>query len=126
VLPMAKPSKFESFVNLVVGVGAAFGLLTLVRRSWDTCGVKINDLGNGATLLFLGLPVALIVNIGLFGIVFRLSKGQGKFVVPFVTAAVAITIADLALFSWAGTPATLPSSLCPANVPTWWPEWIPT
>jgi hypothetical protein len=123
---MAQPTKFESFVTVVVGVAGAFGLLTLTRRAWDTCGVKINDLGNGVTLLFLGLPVALIVNVGLFGLVFRLSKGQGKFFKPFLAAAIAVTLADLALFSWAGTPATLPAPTCPANVPPWWPEWIPT
>ena len=123
---MGKPTKVESFVSVVVGVGAGFGLLTLTRRAWDACRVQINDVGNGPTLFFVGLPVALVVNIVLFSFVFRFSKGQGKFVMPFITAAVAVTIADLALFSFAGTPAGLPASVCPGNVPPWWPEWIPT
>jgi hypothetical protein len=125
-MPMGKPTKVESFVSVVVGVSAGFGLLTLTRRAWDACRVEINNVGNGPTLFFVGLPVALVVNIVLFSFVFRFSKGQGKFVMPFITAAVAITIADLALFSFAGTPAGLPASVCPANVPPWWPEWIPT
>lgn len=120
-------SRLESFLSVVVGGSAGFGLVVMTRRAWDACQVVINDIGNGVTLLFVGVPVAGVVNIGLFGLVFRLSKGgKGNLMMPLLTAAVAITIADLALFSWAGTPAAAPAPICPANVPPWWPAWIPT
>ncbi|ADB29417.1 hypothetical protein Kfla_0293 [Kribbella flavida DSM 17836] len=124
---MAKGNRL-SFFSLVIGGAAGFGLLWLTRRAWDTCRVEVNGVGNGPTLLFVGLPVALVVNIVLFSVVWRVMKkgGGGKFLMPLLGALIAITIADLALFSWAGTPATLPAALCPANVPPWWPEWIPT
>jgi hypothetical protein len=118
-----------SFFSLVIGGAAGFGLLWITRRAWDDCGVKLTGpVGNGPTLLFVGLPVALVVNIVLFSIVWRVMRkgGGGKFLMPLIGALVAIAIADLALFSWAGTPAGLAAPLCPANVPAWWPEWIPT
>lgn len=126
---MVNPAKVLSFLTLVVGGGAAIGLLTLTRRAWDTCNVEINDVGNGVTLLFVGLPVAMVVNMVLFNVVFRLSqkgKGGGKFFGPLLAALIAITIADLALFSWAGTPVWALASVCPANVPPWWPTYLPT
>ncbi|MFC0624186.1 hypothetical protein [Kribbella deserti] len=129
VKTMANPAKVLSFLTLVIGGGAGFGLLTLTRRAWDTCNVQINDVGNGVTLLFVGLPVAMVVNMVLFNVVFRISqrgKAGGKFFKPLLAALIAIAIADLALFSWAGTPAWLPSPLCPANVPPWWPTSLPT
>jgi hypothetical protein len=73
--------------------------------------------------LFLGLPIALIVNLVLFNVVFRYA---GKaFLFSLIAALIAIAIADLALFSWQGTPAASPGT-CPGNVPPWWPAWIPT
>ena len=120
-------SRLERFLSLVVGGSAGFGLVVLTRRAWDACHVVINDVGNGVTLLFVGVPVAGVVNIGLFGLVFRMSKGgKGNLMTPLLSAAVAIAIADLALFSWAGTPAGLAAPICPANVPPWWPAFIPT
>ena len=118
----------DSFLSLVVGGAAGFGLVVLTSRAWRDCDVTINSIGNGPTLLFVGVPVAGVVNIVLFSVVYRTSRRTkgGKFLMPFLAAAIAITIADLALFSWAGTPAGSPASLCPANVPPWWPSWIPT
>ena len=120
----AKSSRVESFLAVVVGGGTAFGLIVITSRAWKTCHVDVEGkVPNGLTLLFLGLPLALIVNIVLFTLVFRYT---GKaFLMSFVAAAIAITIADLALFSWQGTPAATPG-ICPAGVPPWWPEWIPT
>ncbi|MGC4936529.1 hypothetical protein [Kribbella sp. DT2] len=117
-----------SFFSLVIGGAAGFGLLWITRRAWDDCGVKLNGVGNGATLLFVGLPVAMVVNIVLFSVVWRVMKkgGGGKFLMPLTGALIAIAIADLALFSWAGTPAGMATPICPANVPAWWPEWIPS
>jgi hypothetical protein len=112
---------------VVIGGAAGFGLLVMTRRAWDVCNVVINSVGNGPFLLFVGLPVALVVNIGLFNIVFRIMRrGKGgRWFMPMLAAAIAIAIADLALFSWAGTPAGLPG-VCPANVPPWWPKSVPT
>ena len=65
--------------------------------------------------MFLGLPLALIVNLVLFSIVFRYA---GKaFLFSLVAAAVAITIADLALFSWQGHPGRFARHL-PGQRPT--------
>jgi hypothetical protein len=124
----AGKNRMDSFLSLVVGGAAGFGLVVLTSRAWRDCGVTINSIGNGPTLLFVGVPVAGVVNIVLFSVVYRTSRrtNGGKFVMPFLAAAIAITIADLALFSWAGTPAGSAASLCPANVPHWWPTWIPT
>jgi hypothetical protein len=127
-MAFSKGSRLESFLALVVGGGAGFGLIVLTSRAWKACGVKVGGVGNGATLLFVGVPVAMVVNIVLFTVVFRFSrtgKSSGKFLSPFLAAAIAITIADLALFSWQGTPATTPG-ICPGNIPPWWPTWIPT
>ena len=130
---MAKPkpqgkNRLDSFLSVVVGGAAGFGLVVLTSRAWKACDVVINSVGNGPTLLFVGVPVAGVVNIVLFSVVFRLSRsGKGSaFLMPFLAAAIAITIADLALFSWAGTPAASAAPICPANVPPWWPPWIPT
>ncbi|GAA1603075.1 hypothetical protein GCM10009804_69410 [Kribbella hippodromi] len=119
----AKGSKGESFLAVVLGGGAAFGLVVITSRAWKTCHVDIGSVPNGLTLLFLGLPLALIVNLVLFTIVFRYA---GKaFLFSLIAAAIAIAIADLALFSWQGTPAGAHGT-CPGNVPPWWPTWIPT
>jgi len=119
----AKGSKGESFLAVVLGGGAAFGLVVITSRAWKVCHVDVpGSVPNGLTLLFLGLPLALIVNLVLFTVVFRYA---GKaFLFSLVAAAIAIAIADLALFSWQGTPAA--PGTCPANVPPWWPPWIPT
>jgi hypothetical protein len=123
-MAVAKGSKFESFLAVVVGGGAAFGLVVITSRAWKTCHVDVaGKVPNGLTLLFLGLPLALIVNLILFTVVFRYS-GRG-FLTALVATAIAIAIADLALFSWQGTPAASPGT-CPGNVPPWWPTWIPT
>ena len=106
----AKGSKGESFLAVVVGGGAAFGLIVITSRAWKACDVDVTgSVPNGLTLLFLGLPLALIVNLVLFTTVFRYA---GKaFLFSLIAAAVAITIADLALFSWQGTPAGYPGHL---------------
>jgi len=123
-MAVAKGSKFESFLAVVVGGGAAFGLVVITSRAWKTCHVDVaGKVPNGLTLLFLGLPLALIVNLILFSVVFRYS-GKSFLTALFATA-IAIAIADLALFSWQGTPAASPG-ICPGNVPPWWPTWIPT
>jgi hypothetical protein len=123
---MAKGSKVDSFLTLVVGGSAGFGLIVLTSRSWKACGVHLNGVGNGPTLFFAGIPVAFVVNLVLFNFVYRFSrKGQGFFT-ALLAATIAIAIADLALYSWAGTPNFTPSSLCPGNVPPWWPKSIPT
>jgi hypothetical protein len=127
-MAIAKGSRAESCISLVVGGGAGFGLIVLTARAWKACGVDVGGVGNGPTLLFVGVPVAAVVNIVLFTMVFRLSrsgKSGGKFFSPFLAAVIAITIADLALFSWQGTPAAS-HGICPGNVPPWWPAWIPT
>jgi uncharacterized BrkB/YihY/UPF0761 family membrane protein len=125
---VAKSSKGETFLSVVIGGAAGFGLLVMTRRAWDVCHVDLSGpVGNGPTLFFVGVPVSLVVNIALFNLVFRfMRRGKGgKWTMPLLAALIAIAIADLALFSWAGTPATLPG-ICPANVPPWWPKGIPT
>jgi hypothetical protein len=120
----AKGSKGESFLAVVVGGGTAFGLIVLTSRAWKDCRVDVaGNVPNGLALLFMGLPLALIVNLVLFNLVFRYA---GKaFLFSLVAAAIAIAIADLALFSWQGTPANAPGT-CPGNIPPWWPKGIPT
>ncbi|WBQ05170.1 hypothetical protein [Kribbella sp. CA-293567] len=124
---MAKSSKSETFFSVVIGGAAGFGLIVLTRRAWDVCHVVLTGVGNGPTLFFVGIPVAGVVNIGLFNLVFRfMRRGKGgKWTMPFIAAIIAIGIADLALFSWAGTQAGNPG-ICPAGVPPWWPASIPT
>jgi hypothetical protein len=122
---ISKGSRGETFLAWVVGGSAAFGLLTLTRRTWDQCHIDIGKVGNGPTLLFVGLPVSVVVNVVLFSFVYRISKSGKGFFTPLLAAAIAITIADLALYSWAGTRAASPG-ICPAGVPPWWPTWIPT
>jgi len=125
---MAKSSKGESFLSVVIGGSAAFGLIVLTRRAWDACHVVLNgNISNGTTLFFVGVPVSFVVNIVLFNVVFRIMRrGKGgKWMMPLLAATIAITIADLGLFSWAGTPDTLPGT-CPGNVPPWWPASVPT
>lgn len=98
----AKGSKGEKFLTVVVGGGTAFGLIVITSRSWKACQVDVaGSVPNGLTLLFLGLPLALIVNLVLFNLVFRYA---GKtFLFSLIAAAIAIAIADLALYSWQGT-----------------------
>jgi hypothetical protein len=122
---MASGSASERFLTLVFGVGGAFALIVLTSKAWRACRVDIGTVGNGPTLLFAGVPIALIVNIVLFNFVYRFShKGRGY--TALLTACIAVAIADLALFSWAGTPTFVPAHVCPANVPPWWPTGIPT
>ena len=123
--PVPYGDPMERFLTLVFGVGGAFALIVLTSRAWQACRVDIGAVGNGPTLLFAGVPVALVVNIVLFNLVYRFTrKGKGYSALMF--GVVAILIADLALFSWAGTPTFVPAPVCPANVPPWWPDGIPT
>jgi hypothetical protein len=115
----------ERFLTLVFGVGGAFVLIVLTSRAWRECQVDIGGVGNGPTLLFAGVPLALIVNIVVFNLVYRYARMGGRFT-TLLAACVALTIANLALFSWAGTPTFVPAPVCPANVPSWWPAGIPT
>jgi hypothetical protein len=115
----------ERFLTLVFGLGGAFGLIVLTSRAWQACQVDIGGVGNGATLLFAGVPVAVVVNVVLFNLVYRFSRMRKSYT-AMLAACVAIAIADLALFSWAGTPTFVPAPVCPANVPPWWPSSIPT
>ena len=118
-------SGLERFLTLVFGLGGAFALIVLTSRAWRDCHVSIGGVGNGATLLFAGVPIALVVNLVLFNFVYRYSfKRKGY--AALLAACIAIVIADLALFSWAGTPTFVPAHVCPANVPPWWPASIPT
>jgi hypothetical protein len=117
--------RLERFLTLVFGLGGAFALIVLTSRAWRTCHVDIGGVGNGATLLFAGVPIALVVNIVVFNVVYRYSFKRKGFA-ALLAAVVAITIANLALFSWAGTPTFVPAHVCPANVPPWWPNSIPT
>ena len=122
---ISKGSRGETFLAWVIGGGAALALLTLTRRSWDACQVDVGKVANGPTLFFVGLPVSVVVNVALFTLVYRLTRGGKGFFSPLLAATIAIAIADLALYSWAGTPAASPG-ICPGNVPPWWPTWIPT
>ncbi|WP_020388656.1 hypothetical protein [Kribbella catacumbae] len=125
---MAKSSKGETFLSVVIGGSAAFGLIVMTRRAWDACHVVLTGkVSNGTTLFFVGIPVSFVVNIVLFNLVFRfMRRGKGgKWTMPLLAAAIAIAIADLALFSWAGTPETLPGT-CPGNIPPWWPKGVPS
>ena len=78
-------------------------------------------------VLVFGLPVLWVVNCGVFGAAFAVVPGARWpwRVLGALAGLLALTLLAWVPFAWQGTPADYPDPFCPANVPPWWPSWLP-
>ncbi len=109
------------------GVAVLSGLATLVvvvltHAAWDTCNVG----GNGSA----NLMTLAVVAPGLFLVALALGAGVRRVIPGLVLAfvGVALILAGLAALAlvYGATPEAWADPVCPANVPPWWPAWLPS
>lgn len=121
-----------------VGVPVALFTVRLVGRAWADCDVGINASANSYALFLLVLPVTGLVNTGVFGGTFwgtylgfaQLAKVKrwpgtlAAYAAAFVLALVPLVFSVWAVMDFA-IPENYPDPVCPDNVPSWWPSWLP-
>lgn len=114
------------WLGVAFGGPAAYGLVVLTADAWATCDVGINAAANGFTLLFV-LPLLWGANATAFGVAYATVSlaGWARRPLAIVAGLLVLTMLAWALFATFGTPAGYPDPMCPANVPPWWPSWIP-
>ncbi|MFJ2744398.1 hypothetical protein ACIO3O_32630 [Streptomyces sp. NPDC087440] len=92
----------------------------VVVRIWREC-----DVGTAAG--FFWAPLALLLWVATAVLWTVVVWALGRYGVGVALAAG--VVANLGLVWWVlavvATPADYPDPLCPANVPAWWPEWVP-
>ncbi|RIQ11799.1 hypothetical protein [Jiangella rhizosphaerae] len=111
--------------GVVVGGVVALALAGLISRAHADCDVGLNAGANLLAVLMV-LPVVWGLHAAAFA---AASAGVGRVTrrAPAGLVAGALTVVLLAwlLFAWVGTPSDYPDPICPANVPPWWPSWLP-
>jgi hypothetical protein len=88
-------------VGCVLGLGAAAGVVYILARLWNSCGVGINAGANSLTLLFLYAP-AVTVSAGpasalVFGIVARPTSRRSRMIGYGAAVVVTLVLAGVAL-----------------------------
>jgi hypothetical protein len=88
--------------------------------AWDACDVGPRP----ANLLTVAVvaPGAFLVPLGLGAGVRQAVPGRPLSAVLLVLLLAGFVVLALV---FAATPATYPAPVCPANVPPWWPDWLP-
>ena len=108
--------------------GVLFGGLTAVvsvptiGRAWAACDVGSNA-ANSMSLLFLAPLIwiaAAVPWVSFHGTLGRRHR------LAATTAGLAFTLwFTWFLVTWLGMPDSYPAPVCPANVPPWWPSFLP-
>ncbi|GAA2334321.1 hypothetical protein GCM10010431_66860 [Streptomyces kunmingensis] len=125
----AEPSSPETRRFRGFGSGALFGGLTAVvttaaiGKAWAACAIGGNAAANSLTLLFLAPLIWIAAAVPWVILHSTLGKRHRR------TAQIAGLVSTLwlawFLVTWLGMPDSYPAALCPANVPPWWPSFIP-
>lgn len=119
------------WLPVLVGLAVALAQITLVSRAWRDCGI---DGATGLTttsLYALGVPALTFLSAALVALsieVFMHSEGSVVRRALFTVLSIAILIGaeTLVLGHFVATPAEPVGTACIGNVPTWWPEWMPS
>ena len=119
------------WVPVVVGLVIALAQVTFVYSAWDDCGV---DSAAGLTtysLYALGVPALTFLNVVLVALpaeVYHNRAGSraAAMLLTVVSVAILVVAVTLILGHFVATPSEPVGTLCVDNVPTWWPEWMPT
>lgn len=102
-------------IGCVLGLGAAVGVVSVLARLWNSCGIGINAGANSLTLLFLYAP-AVAFSAGassavVFSIVARPASSRWRTIGYGAAAVVTFVVGGLALFIGSDFGADYP---CPA------------
>jgi hypothetical protein len=89
-------------VGCVLGLGAAVGVVHILARLWNSCGIGINAGANSLTLLFLYAP-AVTLSAGpasalVFGIVAKPTSRRSRTIGYGAAVVVTLVLAGVALF----------------------------
>ncbi|MGH3498624.1 MAG: hypothetical protein ACRDP1_14270 [Nocardioidaceae bacterium] len=119
------------WIIALAGVAVAFAQTDLVNRAWTTCNVN-HWIGLTQFQLFiLAVPALTVVNVGCIGLPFLAFVGadqhtKAREVASLVSAVVLLAVVSLLVGVFLATPANEPTVMCQANVPSWWPGWLPS
>lgn len=111
------------------GLGFVFGGLTAVvstvaiGRAWAACDIGSGAAANSITLLFLA-PLIWIAAAAPWVILYG-TLGKRHRRTALTTGLVFTLWFAWFLVTWLGVPDSYPVPLCPANVPPWWPSFVP-
>lgn len=111
--------------GIMLGGAAAVGLVSLASRVFAACDVGLNA-GATSMALTIVLPILWGLNVAVFVAAFAVVRATTRRRSAAVGAGlVALVLVAWLLIAWQVTPADYPDPICPANVPPWWPSWIP-
>lgn len=119
------------WVPVVLGLVIALSQVTLVASAWRDCGI------NGATgltplsLYALGVPALTFLNAVLVALptevyMNRRSGRPQRLTLAVAAIAVLVSAETLVLAHYVATPSEPVGTQCVNNVPTWWPERLPS
>jgi hypothetical protein len=119
------------WVPVLAGLFIALAQVTLVYNAWDDCGVDTAAGLTTSSLYALGVPALTFLNAVLVALpteVYYNRSGNRAMLMFLTVASVAILVAatTVILGHYVATPAEPVGTACVDNVPTWWPEWMPT
>ncbi|MFD8420834.1 hypothetical protein [Streptomyces sp. NPDC059466] len=97
--------------------------MAAIGRAWAACDIGVDAAANSLTLLFLVPPIWVAAAVPWVLLHRTLAKRHRG------TALAAGLVLNLwfawVLVTWLGMPDSYPAPSCPANVPPWWPSFIP-
>ena len=119
------------WVPIVAGLVIALAQVTLVYNAWDDCGVDSAAGLTSYSLYALGVPALTFLNAVLVALpteVYynRTGTRATAFFLTVVSVAILVAAVTLILGHFVATPSEPVGTLCVDNVPTWWPDWMPT
>lgn len=123
--PSSPPSRRFGGTGFAVLLGGLTAVVTIavIGRAWTACDIGTNAAANSMTLLIL-TPLIWIA-AAVFWAILHNTLGRHHRRTALTTGLIFILWFIWFLVTWLGMPDSYPATLCPENVPPWWPSFIP-
>ncbi|MER7175475.1 hypothetical protein [Streptomyces mesophilus] len=113
--------QLHGFLGMAVGLILAVATAMLLGRAWSACGVGVNNAANSGFLLWIFIPGLWSVLLPAWLAVGALLGNRPRLhAIALAVTLLGLVWCAISIFWESATPA------CPAGVPTWWPNFLPT
>lgn len=110
--------------GVLVGGLTSVVSIAVVGRVWAACDIGANGAADGMTLL--GLAPVVWIAAAVPWVVLHGTLGRRHPRAALAAGLVFSVWFTWFLVTWLGMADSYPAPLCPGNVPSWWPSFIPT